>query len=507
MHDFVIVGGGSAGCVLAARLSEDPATSVLLLEAGPPAHKREIAVPAAFPRLFGSEIDWGYSTVPQAALAGREILFPRGRVVGGSGSMNAMIAIHGHRLDHERWPAGWSWADVAPAYERSRSAAGVTHRTPYGLSAAFIEASVANGIRPCPDLSSSEPDGVGMTPVTIRSGRRWSTADGYLRPAVGRPNLEVRTGAHATRILAEGGRAVGVAYRVDGAEVVARARREILLTAGAIDTPKLLLLSGIGPAAELHRHGIAQVLDLPGVGRGLRDHLAAGVLVATRPGVATLADADRLRHVARWLLTRTGPLTSNVGEAAAFVRSDPALAAPDLELLFAPVPFEEEGRVRPTYAGFTVAAVLLDPVSTGSVTLASADPVAPPRIDPRYLSDAGGEDLRRLLHGARLARRIAHTGPLADLAAEEMLPGRAVSDDDLAGPLREHAQTLYHPVGTCRMGKVSDGAVVDVELRVHGLGGLRIADASVMPSLPRGHTNWPTVMIAERAAEILRSQP
>jgi len=504
VHDVVIVGAGSAGCVLAARLSEDPGTSVLLLEAGPRSRKLETRIPAAFSKLFRSALDWGYDTVPQEALDGRRVVYPRGRMLGGSASMNAMMAIRGHRADHDAWPAGWGWEDVAPAYARSdpqfpRAA----QRRPSPLTHDFLDAAAAAGIPRTADLNGADNEGAALTPVSIRRGRRYSVVDGYLRAAMRRPNLTVVTGARATRLLLTGGRAHGVAYVSDaGREEEAHAAREVVLAAGAIDTPKLLLLSGIGPPEELERHAIPLALAAPSVGRNLRDHLANGILATV--AAETLYSAEQPRHLLSWLVAGRGPLTSNVAEAAAFVRVDPAAAAPDLELIFTPVLFEEEGTVPPSQDGVTVAAVLLQPRSVGEVRLASADPGVPPEIDPRYLTDPEGHDTRTLREGVRLARRVLTSAPLAEHVTGELLPrAEAVDDDALDAHLRARSQTLYHPVGTCRMGE-DDDAVVTPDLRVRGIEGLRVADASVIPALPRGHTNWPTVMVAERAAELMR---
>lgn len=505
VHDVVIVGAGSAGCVLAARLSEDPETSVLLLEAGPRSRKLETRIPAAFSKLFRSELDWGYDTVPQEALDGRQVVYPRGRMLGGSASMNAMMAIRGHRADHDAWPDGWGWEDVAPAYARSDPQFPRTaQRRPSPLTHDFLDAAAAAGIPLASDLNGADNEGAGLTPVSIRRGRRYSVVDGYLRAAMRRPNLTVVTGARATRLLLAGGRAHGVAYATEpGREEEAHAAREVVLAAGAIDTPKLLLLSGIGPSEELERHGIAVVHAAPGIGRNLRDHLANGVLATV--DAETLFTAERPQHLLSWLVAGRGPLTSNVAEAAAFVRIDPAAAAPDLELIFTPVLFEEEGTAQPSQDGVTVAAVLLQPRSVGEVRLGAADPLTPPEIDPRYLSDPDGYDIRTLRQGVRLARRMLAEAPLARHVTGELLPGTlAVDDDALDAHLRARSQTLYHPVGTCRMGD-DDGAVVTPDLRVRGIDALRVVDASVIPALPRGHTNWPTVMVAERAAELMRA--
>jgi choline dehydrogenase len=494
--------------VLAARLTEHPDVSVLLLEAGPRDRKLEIRVPAAFSRLFGTALDWGYRTVPQEGLGGREIAFPRGRVLGGCSSTNAMMVLRGHPLDQRAWTApGWSWAEVEPYYRRSADGpfplAVLRDRHP--LTDDFLEAAAATGIPPSADLNGEETDGAGLVPVSQRRGRRWSVADGFLRPALRRPNLTLVTGALATRVLLEDGRATGVSYRLGDREEEAAAGREVLLAGGAINSPQLLLLSGIGPRAELERHGIDVTHELPGVGRNLRDHLANGVLALTKAGVETLYSAESLRNLARFLLRRRGPLTSNVAEAAAFVRTRAELEAPDLELIFAPVLYEEGGAVPPSAHGITVATILLQPRSSGTVMLRSADPAVPPLIDPRYLTDPGGEDVRVLLAGLRLARRVLAAEPLARRLEREHLPGEgARTDDELLQHLREQSQTLYHPVGTCRLGTAGDPeAVVDGELRVRGLQGLRVVDASAIPGLPRGHPNWPTVMLAERAADLI----
>ena len=509
MHDYVIVGAGSAGCVLAARLSEDPATSVLLLEAGTRRRKLEVRIPAAFSKLFESEIDWAFRTAPQERLDGREVFFPLGKTLGGSSAINAMMVLRGNHVDQDEWPAGWGWAVVEPYYRASAAGpfplAEARDRSP--LTAAFVEAAVAEGLHRRDDLNARDNEGVGFVPVSQRRGRRFSVADGYLRPAWRRPNLTVVTDVRATRVVVEDGRATGVEYRLGNVDGLALAGREVVVSAGAIGSPRLLLGSGIGPADELRDLGIAVTHDLPGVGKNLRDHLANGVVAATVPGVRTLTSAESVPNVLRWLLAGRGPLTSNVAEGAAFVRTRPDLPAPDLELIFAPVPFQGEGLVRPTRHGVTVAAILLQPRSVGEVRLRSADPLDPPIVDPRYLSDAGGHDAEVLLEGIRLARRILAQEPLASRVAAEMLPGAAAqADDALLSHLRATSQTLYHPVGTCRMGD-DELAVVDPQLQVRGLAGLRVVDASVMPALPRGHTNWPTVMVAERAADLIRGQP
>lgn len=513
VHDVVIVGGGTAGCVLASRLTEDPDISVLVLEAGPRSRKLEVRIPAAFSKLYRSAVDWGDVTTPQPMLDGREVVFPRGRMLGGSAAMNAMMVLRGAKADYDGWAAagcpGWSWNEVEPAFARSARGAFPLADLPdrHVLAEAFVHAAQAVGIPATADLNGVENDGVGLVPVSQRRGRRFSVLDGYYAPARRRPNLTVVTGAFVTRVVIEQDRAVGVEFRSGqgGEPDEARATRAVVLAAGAIGTPHLLQLSGVGPPEALEAAGVEVLVERPAVGSHLLDHLANGLLVRTK-GVETLASAESLRNLARWALLGRGPLTSNLGEAVAFVRSRPGLAAPDLELLLAPVLFEEEGLKPPSEHGLTLAVVALTPRSAGTVRLRSADPRDPPAIDPRYLTDPEGEDLATLLRGLRLARRVLAQEPLASFVAGEILPGEAArTDDALHAHVRALSQTLYHPAGTCRMGS-DDGAVVDPQLRVRGVEGLRIADASIMPTLPRGHTNWPTVMIAERASELLAAE-
>jgi choline dehydrogenase len=504
--DYVVVGAGSAGCVLAARLSEDPGTRVLLLEAGPPDRAKEIRIPAAFAKLFKSKFDWGYETAPQPGLAGRRIYFPRGRTLGGSSALNAQMWMPGHPADFEGWPKAWDWHAVRPYFERIES--GPTSigppRDPNPMSRAFVECAAEFGVLPS-RLSLAQLEGAGLVRVTQRRGLRCSAADAYLKPARRRDNLAVVTDAQALGLVLDHGRATGVRYRLGGEERTASARREVVLCAGAIGSPQLLMLSGVGPAESLRAHGIDMVHELPGVGQNLQDHCMALALFDAS-GADSLYAAEGPRQLLRLALRRRGLLTSNVGEAAAFVRTRPVLGgAPDLELIFAPVLYVEEGLVPPPSHGFSIASVGLRPRARGALTLRSAEPDDPPEIQPGYLTDP--DDLRVLVEGVKLSRRIAQAGPLGRWLAGERAPGEDVQTDDAIETwVRATAQTLYHPVGTCRMG-TDEQAVVDPQLRVRGLAGLRVVDASVMPRLNRGHTHAPTTMVAERAAEFIRRGP
>jgi choline dehydrogenase len=523
MFDYVIVGAGTAGCVLANRLTESQGSRVLLLEAGPPDTKLEIRIPAAFSKLFKTAIDWGYETIPQLELAGRKLYWPRGKMLGGTSSMNAQMHVRGNRADYDGWAAigntGWSYDDVLPYFRKSehnergpspyRGTGGPLNvarlRDPNPATLAFLEAARQAGLERTDDIHGPRQDGVDYTQVTQRRGRRWSAADAYLRPAMRRPNLTVVTRAHATRVIFDGLKAVGVEYVLGGRTEMARAGREVILAGGAINSPQLLMLSGVGPAAHLREHGVSVVLNLPGVGQHLQDHLASGVIVFARQPT-TLVAAESLPNLLRFLLRRRGMLTSNVGEACGFTRSSPDLDAPDLELVFAPVPFIEHGLVKPPGHGITIGAVLLQPKSKGSITLRSANPLEAPSIDPRYLSDPERQDVRLLVAGTRLAHRVMRSPALAPFAGEPMLPDRELATDaEIEALVREKSESLYHPVGTCRMG--SDAlAVVDARLRVRGLDSLRVVDASIMPQIIRGHTNSPTIMIAEKAADLMKGE-
>jgi choline dehydrogenase len=520
-YRYVIVGAGAAGCVLAGRLSVDPACRVALLEAGGPDRKREIRIPLAASRLFQTAYDWNYRTSKQPQMSDREMYWPRGKTLGGSSSINGQAWVRGHRVDYDGWAQrcpGWSYDEVLPYFQRAERRVGSNAGGVYGTAgplciselrdpnpttSAFLAACAELGLRRLGELNEPDNTGYTPTPVTQRRGWRHSAADAYLRPARRRRNLTVLTGAHAQRILLDGTRATGVEYR-DAAGVTQQvtASREVIISAGTVNSPQLLMLSGVGDADQLRAAGVEPRHKLLSVGANLQDHLACAVIVHC-PKPVTLFAADSPTQLARFLFLRRGMLTSSVNEAIAFVRSDPALAAPDIELVWLPVPVLGEGLTPPPGHGLTLAVELLQPDSRGSITLASADPAEPPIINPSLLT--AESDLPRLVAGLRIAERLFDTAALRPFVGEPMAPWPGKVDDaKLATFVREHAQTAFHPVGTCRMGS-DDAAVVDCELRVRGLDGLRVVDASVMPRIIRGHTHAPTVMIAERAADLIRA--
>ena len=519
-YDFVVVGAGSAGCVLANRISENPKVQLLLCEAGPPDRARQIHIPAALTTLFRSDVDWAYFTEPQEQLDDRRVFWPRGKTLGGSSSINAMVWARGLRADYDEWGAlagpDWAYEAVLPYFCRAEDTRGrrsahtgrggpITvsrQRSPRSLTEAYLAAAEQAGLSRNVVPNADDQDGVMPTMVTQRRGRRWSAADGYLRPARRRANLAVLCGATVTRVVIEHARAVGVEYQLaTGHRTVVRAEREVILAGGAINSPQLLMLSGIGPVDQLREHGLPLVRDATDVGRNLRDHLVAGLIVDA-PGGGTLDEAGSIRQLAAYVLLRRGMLTSNVMEACGFMRSRPSLAAPDLELLFAPAGMVGEGLRPPRPHAVTLGAILLRPRSTGCISLRSANHADPPIIDPRYLCDSDGTDYAALAEGLRMCMRIAEQPALAGLLGDVVQP----TDDDLVdSAIRHYAQTLYHPVGTCRMGSDAD-SVVDPQLRVRGVHALRVVDASVMPQIIRGHTHAPTVMLAERAADLLRQE-
>lgn len=519
--DYVIVGAGSAGCAVTGRLSEDPGVSVLVLEAGGRDRSPNIKIPAAFAKQFRTKLDWDYSTGPEPHLNGRELYVPRGKSLGGSSSMNAMMYVRGRPLDYDGWRdagcEGWGFSDVLPYYRRMENyeAAGDPEAhgvggpvqvedlvDPRPLTARFLEAAERSGIPRNPDINSPEQDGVAQSPVSQRRGRRWSAADAYLKPAMKRGNVTVVTGAEARGIELDGARAVGVRFADGrGRERVATAAREVVLSAGAIGSPQLLMVSGIGPAEELRALGIEPVVDSPSVGRNLQDH-PFFLLCFECTTDEDLADAEKPAALARYVFGRKGPLTSNVGEAMAFIRTRGGLPAADVQLLFGPAYYHDHGFDTHDGHAFSLAAALIAPRSRGRLTLRSADPAEKPRLVGNHLSDPA--DVEALRAAFRRLREIADTAPLADVRGAELVPGEGVeSDAEVEDFLRRETELLYHPAGTCRMGG-DEASVVDPRLRVRGVDALRVADASVMPVITGGNTNAPTIMIGERAADLIR---
>jgi choline dehydrogenase-like flavoprotein len=506
--DYVVVGTGSAGAVVASRLSADPSAHVLVLEAGPRDRDKFIHIPAAFAKLFRSEVDWDYLTEPQKELDGREIYWPRGKMLGGSSSMNAMMWVRGFAADYDEWGelAGeqWDYAHIEPYLTRVEAGplSIARQRSPRSATAAWLSAIQECGFS-VEEPNQDAPEGFCETRVTQRRGARWSTADAYLKPALKRRNLTLETEALATKVLFEGRRAVGVELEQNGVRRIVKARREVILCGGAINSPQLLMLSGIGDADQLAEHGIETLVNAPGVGANLLDHLVSA-LGFDVPDDSLFA-AEKPLELINYLLRRRGMLTSNVGEAYGFVRSRQDLALPDLELLFAPAPFFEEGIGDPyDKHAVVLASILLKPRSSGVITLRSADPRDKPIIDPRYLTDEA--DRSAQMSGLRMCAQIAQAPALRGVIGKIARPLNAtvLDDDTLERALNSISHTLYHPVGTCRMGR-DESSVVDPQLRVRGVDGLRVADASVMPTIIRGHTHAPSVVIGEKAADLIRA--
>ncbi len=516
--DYVIVGAGAAGCVLANRLSARPDTTVVLLEAGGSDKRTEIQIPAAFSKLFKSDVDWNYITEPQTNCNGRRMYWPRGKVLGGSTSINAMIYVRGHAGNFDQWAAqgnpGWSYADLLPYFKKAEHQArgaseyhGVggainvaDHRDPHILSRAFIEAGKSAGIPENKDFNGKQQEGIGFFQVTQKNGARQSAATAYLVPALKRRNLEVLTHAHVTKVIFEGKKAVGVTYLVGNEVKEIRCQKEVILSGGSINSPQLLLLSGIGNAEELRSLGISVVHNLPGVGLNLQDHLLAGIMWQSTK-LITLATAESPLNIAKYLLFRKGALSSNVAEAGAFVRIDPTAPIPDLQFHFAPAYYVEHGFKNPEGHGFAIGATLVQPHSRGTIKLHTPDPMVHPAIQPQYFED--DRDLQTMVAGCRLARRIGESAPFTDYRGDEVFPGRTVvSENALRDFVRDISETLYHPVGTCKMG-ADPLAVLDAQLKVHGVSGLRVVDASVMPTITNGNTQAPTIAIAEKAADLI----
>jgi choline dehydrogenase len=522
--DFIVVGAGSAGCTVAARLSEDRQTSVILLEAGGDDTNRWIHIPLGFGKTFADpSVNWCYET--EADASGRKVFWPRGKVLGGSSSINGMVYIRGQAEDFDHWRqlgnTGWSFDDVLPYFKRAEDQQSirddfhgksgplaVSDVEKHPIAEAFIAAATSLGFPRNDDFNGARQDGVGYHQTTTRNGKRCSTAVGYLNPARGRTNLQIVTNAHSEKIVFEGKRAVAVEYRQAGQLKTARARREIIVCGGAINSPQLLMLSGVGPAAHLVQHGIAVVHDLPGVGRNLQDHYSAPIkLKAAMPVTVNdvmLSNIKKLKVGIQYYALRTGPLAMISSPAALFAKTRPELATPDIKCSISPFSADRPQDGLHKFSGFTMITYQLRPESRGEIKLKSANPADPPAMIPNYLSDP--VDRRTLIDGLKLCRQVLAQPQLARFVAAEFQPGpTVVGDDELLAYARQRGGTVYHPTSTCTMG-AGPMAVVDPELRVHGIDGLRVADASVMPTVISGNTNAATIMIGEKLADMLRDR-
>jgi choline dehydrogenase len=516
MYDYVIVGAGSAGCVLANRLSEDPDVSVLLLEAGGPDTNELVHLPAAFSALYRTAQDWDHSTIYEPYADERRIYLPRGKVLGGSSSINAMIYIRGNPLDYEEWGPGWTWEEMLPYFKRAEDnergedefhgAGGPLPvsegRSRNELAQHFLDAAEAVGLPANPDFNGVEQDGVGWYQVTHRNGARASTAVAYLHPVMSRPNLTVETHVHALSILFEGERAVGVVGARLSEMIVHRAEREVIVCGGTYNSPQLLMLSGLGRPEELEQLQIEVVAESSEIGLNLQDHPSSGAVYAIDEEIS-LFGALNEENLALFEGEGRGPLTSNLAEAGGFMRTRDGLDAPDVQFHFVPGRFETEGLVPGNGHGFSIGACVLKPKSRGFVALGSPDPTAKPLIVHNYLEHP--DDVASIVAGVRTALEICATGRLGELVIETLIGPESRSDADIETHCRKRMQTLYHPVGTCRMGD-EPTSVVDRELKVRGVEGLRVVDASVMPTVPRGNTNAPVIALAERAADLIRGE-
>jgi choline dehydrogenase-like flavoprotein len=526
--DFVVVGGGSGGCTVAGRLSEDPRTSVALLEAGGAGDNWVVTTPGALALMVPSKLNnWAFDTVPQKGLNGRIGYQPRGKALGGSSAINAMVYIRGHRSDYDQWAslgnAGWSFSDVLPFFKRAEDNAdfdGEYHgkggplavnklRSDNPIQQTFLQAAQEGQFRIREDFNAEDHEGLGIYQVTQRNGERWSAARAYIHPHMAsRTNLRVETQAQATCILFEGKRAVGVEYRQGKELKRIRARREVIVSSGAFQAPQLLMLSGVGDSAALGKHGITSVHHLPGVGQNLQDHpdFVFGYM-SDNPNFVGLSfkGLPRIfRAIGQYRRERRGPMTSNFAECGGFLKTRPELDVPDIQLHFGMAMSDDHARKRHFGAGFSCHVCLLRPKSRGSVSLGSADPLAAPAIDPNFFGDPA--DLETMVAGYKTTRRLLETPAMRALQKKDMFTEGVRTDDDIRAVLRARVDTVYHPVGTCKMGVNDPLAVVDPKLKVYGLEGLRVVDASVMPTLIGGNTNAPTIMIGEKAADMIKEE-
>jgi choline dehydrogenase len=531
IFDYIIIGAGTAGCVLANRLSADGRTTVLVLEAGGSDRTLWIQLPIGYGRTyFDPRVNWMYETAPIAGLDGRTSYWPRGKVIGGSGSINAMVYVRGQPHDFDDWRAagnvGWGWDDVLPYFKKTEDyelgadafhgAGGPQHvtdlkRRAHPLCDAFIETAAKLGFPHCADFNAGAAEGVGVFQINTRNGRRSSTANALLRPALRRKTVELRTKAHVTQVLFDGRRATGVRYQHKGAAHDITARREIILSGGSINSPQLLQLSGVGDTALLQRLNISPIIDAPAVGQNLQDHLAISAIYKST--VPTLNDEllpwrGKVKAGLHYLFNRGGPLGLSVNQGGGFVRSDPAQPRINLQLYFSPVsytqtPLSERKLLNPDpFSGFLLSFNACRPTSRGQIEIASADPMAPPRIQPNYLETQ--HDLDEAISGYRLLQKIAQTGQLASIIHDTVVPHLADQrDETLLADFRARADTVYHPTSSCMMGADPRASVVDARLRVHGVDGLRVIDASIFPTITSGNTNAPTVMVAEKGADMV----